>query len=202
MQNKFKYFKEKTGIEIPQNIVKHYLNGKNGDSEFMRLFKSQIDDLEKESTPYLNILISEKFAERIINEIFKFSLEERITYLFNKLCEHHNYKKEILSEDIQDFVVEEILYTVFDYNYKENRFEFPLIQKAYETFDSNTEEIKVVLVLWGHCGGEGGIIVRGENIGYDIGYTHSDLSEIENNGKFYSYLGFPPKNYESLHKPV
>lgn len=47
MNNKFEYFAEKTGIEIPQNVLNHYLNGKNSNSEFIRLFKSQIDDVEK-----------------------------------------------------------------------------------------------------------------------------------------------------------
>lgn len=202
MINKFEYFRERTGIEIPQNILKHYSNNKNINSEFIRLFTSQLDSLEQGVTPDLSILISEKFAQRILNEIFKFSLEERISALYDKLCEHHNYKKELISENTEDFIVEEILYTVIDYNYKENRFEFPLIQKAYETFGSNTEEIKVVLVLYGHCGGEGGIIVRGKNIGYDTGYTHSDESEIEYKGKKYLYRGFSFEDYEKLHQPI
>lgn len=203
MNNKFEYFKEKTGIEIPQNIVKHYLNRKNSDSEFMRLFKSQIDDVEKGLNPDLYILVSENFAKEILKLIYEYSYDERVTILFKNICDYNNYGKNIKFDTaIEVFVIEEILYTVNDYDFKQNQFKFPLIQKAYENIALNTEEIKVILLLWGHCGGKGGVIVRGKNIGYDSFCVHTDYSEVEYNGNFYSYQGFPPEEYETLHTPV
>lgn len=203
MLNKFAYFREKTGIEIPQNIVNHYLNGKNSNSEFIRLFKSQIDNLEKTFSPDLSVLISENFAKEILKLIYEFSYEERITVLFKDICHYNNYDEKIkFDTSIEDFVIEEILYTVVDYSYKENQFKFPLVQKAYETLDSNSEEIKVILILWVHCGGEGGIIIKGKNIGFDSFYVHTDYSEVVFNGKTYCYKGFPSEEYERLHQPV
>jgi len=203
MNNKFEYFAERTGIEIPQNVLNHYLNGKNSNSEFVRLFKSQIDDVEKTLNPDLSILVSENFAKEILKLIYEFSYEERTTILFKDICHYNNYEENIkFDTSIEDFVIEEILYTVVDYSYKENKFKFPLVQKAYETIGSNTEEIKVVLVLWAHCGGQGGIIIRGKNIGFDSFCVHTDYSEVEFNGKNYSYKGFPSKEYERLHKPI
>ena len=85
MNNKFEYFAEKTGIEIPQNVLNHYLNDKNSNSEFVRLFKSQIDDVEKTLSPDLSILVSENFAKEILKLIYEFSYEERITILFKDI---------------------------------------------------------------------------------------------------------------------
>lgn len=199
----FNFFTSQTGIQIPQNVLNIYSNGDNDNSEFIRLFKPQIDSIKKGYNPELKVLISENFAKEILNIIFEFSYEERITVLFQNICKYNNYGDKIkFDTNIEDFVIEEVLYSIVDYNYKENCFKLPIIQKAYEKINSNSEELKVFLVLWCDCGGEGGLIVRGKNIGCDTGYTHSDSSEIEFNGKTYEYDGYLFEKHEKLHKPI
>jgi hypothetical protein len=199
----FNYFTKQTEIQIPQNVLKYYVNGGNNNSEFIRLFKYQIDSLEKGYNPELSVFISEKFAKEILTLIHEYSYEERTTTLYQEIFDNKSYGKELkFDTNIEKIVIEEVLYSVTDYNYKENRFKFPLIQKAYQNVNSNPEEIKVVLVLWSDCGGEGGLIVRGKNIGYDTAYSHSETSEIEFNGKTYEYQGFLSEECERLHKLI
>lgn len=199
----FNYFTHQTGIQIPQNVLKDYSNGDNDDSPFIRLFKAQIDSIKKGHNPELKVLISENFAREILTLIFEFSYKERTSILFKEIFEYNSYGDKMkFDTSIEDFVIEEILYSIIDYNYKENRFKFPMIQKAYEKINSNPEELKVFLVLWCDCGGEGGLIVRGKNIGCDTGYTHSKSSEIEFNGKIYEYEGYLFEEHEKLHKPI
>ena len=199
----FNYFEKQTKIQIPQNVQEYYLNGDNYNSQFIRLFKSQIDSVKRGDYPYLSVLISEKLAKEILKLVYEFSYDERITTLFQKVLNYNNYKKDIkFDTSVEDFVIEEILYSTIDYNYKEDKFDFPLIQKAYENINSNHQELKVVLILWADCGGEGAIIVRGKNTGYDTGYPHSESTEIVFNEKTYEYRGFLFENYEKLHKPI
>jgi hypothetical protein len=199
----FNYFTKQTEIQIPQNVLKYYVNGGNNNSEFIRLFKYQIDSLEKGHNPELSVFISENFAKEILTLIHEYSYEERITTLYKEIFDYNNYGEKLMFDtSIEEFVIEEVLYSVTDYNYKENTFKFPLIQKAYQNINSNPEETKVVLVLWSDCGGEGGLIVRGKNIGYDTAYSHSETSEIEFNGKTYEYQGFLSEEYERLHKLI
>lgn len=199
----FNYFTKQTEIQIPQNVLKYYVNGGNNNSEFIRLFKYQIDSLEKGHNPELTVFISENFAKEILTLIHEYSYEERITTLYKEIFDYNNYGEKLMFDtSIEEFVIEEVLYSVTDYNYKENTFKFPLIQKAYQNINSNPEETKVVLVLWSDCGGEGGLIVRGENIGYDTAYSHSETSEIEFNGKTYEYQGFLSEECERLHKLI
>lgn len=183
--------------------MENYSLDKHNDSEFIRLFKYQIDNLEKGHSTDLNVLVSEKFAKEILRVIYEYSYEERITILFQQVFNYYNYGKELkFDTSIEDFVIEEILHSTSDYNYKENKFKFPLTQKAYENINSNLEELKVVLVLWSHCGGEGGLIIRGRNIGFDTGYTFGEYSTVEFNGKFYEYEGFLFEEHEKIHKPI
>ncbi|REH00851.1 hypothetical protein [Flavobacterium aquicola] len=199
----FNYFTSQTGIQIPQNVLNIYSNGDTDNSEFIRLFKPQIDSIKKGYNPELRVLISENFAKEILTLIHEYSYEERITTLYKEIFNNKNYGKELkLDTNMDKIVIEEVLYSVTDYNYKENTFKFPLIQKAYKKINSNPEEIKVFLVLWCDCGGEGGLIVRGKNIGCDTGYTHSDSSEIEFNGKIYEYDGYLFEKHEKLHKAI
>ena len=203
IEEKFDYFKKKTGIQIPQNVVENYLSGKNNNSEFIRLFKHHFDSLEKDYDPELSILISPKFAKEILTLIHEYSYEKRISTLFQEIFDYNNYGKELnIETNIEDFVIEEILYAVIDYNYIENKFKFPLIQKAFENINSNTEEIKVILILWTHCGGEGGLIVRGKNTGFDSGYSHGETLELDFKGKKYEYKGFVFEDIEKIHKPI
>lgn len=199
----FDYFTDQTGIQVPENVLQTYLNGKNNNSEFLRLFKFQIDSLEQGSAPDLRVLISEKFANEILTLIHKYPYEKRTTVLFQEVYDYQYKGREIKIEpDVGDFVIEEILYNVIDYNYRENRFDFALVQEAYQNLGSDPEEMKVVLILWSHCGGEGGLIVRGKNVGYNTGYTHGESSEIEFNTKKYEYDGFLFEENERLHKPI
>jgi len=203
IEEQFDYFKKQTGIQIPPNVLENYLSDKNNNSEFIRLFKSQVDSLEKNYKPELSILISPKFAIEILTLIHEYSYEDRITTLFHEICNYNNYSTELKIEtSIEDFVIEETLYAVIDYDYIENKFKFPLIQKAFENINSNTEEIKVILILWSHCDGEGGLIVRGKNTGFDSGYAHGDSSEVEFRGKKYDYKGFQFEEHEKIHKPI
>lgn len=203
IEEQFDYFKKKTGIQIPQNVIENYLSDKNNNSQFIRLFKDQVDSIEKGYNPILLILISPKFAKEILTLIYEYSFEDRTTTLFQEIFDYNNYSKELkIDTNIEDFVIEEILYSVIDYNYIENKFKFPLIQKAFENIESNAEEIKVILILWGHCGGEGGLIVRGKNTGFDSGYAHEDSSVVEFRGKKYEYRGFLFEEYEKIHKPI
>jgi hypothetical protein len=203
IEEQFDYFEKQTGIEIPINIRECYLGDRNTNSEFIRLFKYEVDTAEKGYHPDLGVLISSKFAKEILKLIYEYSCEDRTTTLLQHVFDYNNYGSQIKIEpNTEDFVVEEIFCAVSDYNYIENKFKFPLIQKAFENIGSNTEEIKVILILWSHCGGEGGIIVRGKNTGFDSGYTHIDFSEVEFEGKKYGYQGFSLEEHEKPHRPI
>lgn len=206
VQELFNYFTSQTGIEIPLNVLKIYSEGKNNNSNFIRLFKSHVEHLEKGILPELRILISEKFAFEILNLINKYPVQDQYDVLFSKLelYDLFFYKGKKMKEGLhtEKLLIEEIFYIVNDYNYKKNIFNFPLIQEAYQNLDSNPEVMKVILVLSGDCGGESGLIVRGKNLGYDTLYTHGESSEIEFNGQTYEYDGYLFENYERLHKII
>ncbi len=197
----FRYFKKKTGIEMPQNILSLYKNNKNSNSEFIRLFGSHVNSMKKNNQPELRVRISEEFAMEILKLIHEYPLEERVNSLLQEIYDlYYEGRKISIDTSEEKCVAEEILYWVEDYNSKENRFSFPLIQRAYENLGSNPQNINLILILWAHCGGEGGIVVRGKNIGYDAGYTHGESSEIEFNGKTFEYEGYLSENLEKPHR--
>lgn len=190
------FFYEKTGIEIPEKIISLYSLHRNKEFDFLRLFEAQYEDVKNGLSPYLSILISEEFAKEILNLIYEYSYEERVTILFQEICNYNKEKKINIESNIEDFVLEEILFSVNDYNYIENKFDFFLIQKAYENIGSDFNKMKVILILFGDCGGEGGIIVRGKNRGFSSNYTHGEFSEIEYGGNKVKYLGYLFEQYE------
>ncbi len=202
----FDYFHKHTSIEIPKNIVKSYETNQNQNSQFIRLFKSQIESIKRGSKPELSILISENFVLEILKIIEGIPIQERYDMLFQKLevydTSFYKGRKMTLSLDSVKSIIEEILCYLNDYDYKENRFKFPLIQKAYEKLTSDCNEMKVILILYADCGGEGGIIVRGKNIGCNSGYPFNESSEIEFNGETIEYSGYFFEEHERLHKPV
>ncbi|TXD80880.1 hypothetical protein ESY86_20495 [Subsaximicrobium wynnwilliamsii] len=203
MEELFNDFTNQTGIELPQSIIKYYLDGRNSNSQFVRLFKSNFDSVEKRKYPYLKVLLSEMFAREILTLIHEYSYDERINDLFYEIYNYHYKDKQIIFDtNKEDFVIDEIFYATIDYNYKKNQFKFPLIQNAYEKLDSNPEFLKVILILHGSCGGDGGIIVRGKNIGYDSGYIHGEKTEVEFNDKIFEYNGYSFENYEKIHKVI
>lgn len=205
MDELFRNFTNQTGIELPKNILKNYLNGKNNNSEFARLFKSNFTSINEESKPHINILISEEFVLEILKLKDIFPKHKRCELLFQELNNHDIFyegKKMIPDLNSEKLLIEEILCHSNDYDYTKNRFKFPLIQKAYENLNSNYLLMKVILILSGDCGGESGIIVRGKNVGFDIGYQHDQSSQIEFNGMTYEYNGYFFENYERLHKPI
>jgi hypothetical protein len=200
----FSDFITQSGIEIPQNILSNYKNGENNNSDFVRLFKLNFDSVQK-LNPELRILISESFVLEILNLINKFPKQNRFDILFQELENYDNFyngKKMQIDLDTKKLLTEDLLYYVNDYNYNDNRFKFPLIQKAYENLDSNPEVMKVILILYADCGGEGGIIVRGKNHGFDTGYLHDEFSTIEFEGTIVEYDGYTKQSYERLHKVV
>ncbi len=202
----FDYFFKHTSIQIPKNVLKSYQKNQNKNSQFIRLFKSQIASIRKGSTDHLSVLVSEKFALEILKIIDEIPSQKRYNVLFHKLEMYdpsfYNGKKMIPSLDSVKLIIEEVFCYLNDYDFKENKFKFPLIQKAYENLKSNYNEMKVILILYGDCGGEGGIIVRGKNIGFDSGYPHGESSEIEFNDITYEYKGYFFEKYEKLHKPI
>lgn len=205
VQEQFNYFTSQTGIEIPLNVLKIYSEGKNNNSNFIRLFKSHVEHLEKGILPELRILISEKFAFEILNLINRYPAYDRYNILFNSLELYDPiYEGKKMKEGLhtEKLLVELIFYLVNDYDYAKSSFKFPLIQEAYQNLDSNPEMMKVIFVLSGDCGGESGLIVRGKNLGYDTWYTHGESSEIEFNGQTYEYDGYLFENYERLHKLI
>jgi hypothetical protein len=206
MEETFNYFTHHTGIELPKNILKNYSKGKNNKSEFVRLFKSNVDSIKKGSSATLSVLISEKFVLEILKIIDRIPKQVRYNILFEKLEMYdksfYNKKRMIPSLDSEKLIIEEVLCYLNDYDFKANRFKFPLIQEAYENLNSNYNEMKVILILYGDCGGEGGIIVRGKNVGFDSGYPHGESSEIKFNGEIIEYDGYFFENHERLHKPI
>ena len=200
----FSDFITQSGIEIPQNILRNYKNGENNNSDFVRLFKLNFDSVQK-LNPELRILISESFVLEILKLINEFPKQNRYDILFQELESYDNFyngKKMQIDLDTEKLLTEDLLYHINDYNYNDNRFKFPLIQKAFENLDSNPEVMKVILILYADCGGEGGIIVRGKNLGFDTGYLHDELSTFEFEGTIFEYDGYTKQNYERLHKVV
>lgn len=201
----FNYFTEQTEIQIPQNIKENYLNDRNNNSEFVRLFKSNFDSIKKDNYPDLRILISERFAIEILKLIYNYPKQERYNILFQELEMYDIFykgKKMANNLDSEKLLIEEILFYVSHYDYRKNQFKFPLIQRAYKNLDSNPDEMKVILILYASCGGEGGIIVRGKNLGYDSGYAYHESSEIEFNDEVFEYDGYSSEKQERIHKPI
>ena len=210
------FFAQQTGIEIPKDVLKFYAlhEKKDIDFEFIRLFKYQYESCKNGQKPYLSVLISEAFALEILKLIYAIPNEERMEVLFNKISNHsfNGINKKIyfennklysgidhnpIEDDIEEFILDEIFYSVNDYDYAKNEFNFHLIQTAYENLQSDCENIKVILILYADCGGEGGIIVRGKHLGYSAGYAHIDESYIVFNEKRIAYRGFIQEKYES-----
>jgi|SRR5690554_2138534 len=217
IKESFEYFYNKTEIEIPKEIQDYYLEEKNNNSSFVRLFKSQIETLKDGYQPTLSVLISETFAREILKLVYEIPKDVRMDVLFKQISNHsfngikNIYLKnnqlysastnEVFEEDTEEFILNEIFFSVKDYDFRDNKFNFSLVQSAYEKLSHNDVNIKVILILWGDCGGEGGIIVRGKNIGFNSSYPHNEYNEIHFNGKKYEYPGFLFEEYEKKHKP-
>lgn len=204
LKSQFELFTRHTGIDIPKNVINCYL-GKYGNYEFIRLFKANFDSIEKDYYPELRVLISEKFVLEILKVIYSFPKEEIYNTLFSNLEMYNSFyegKKMTNSLDSEKLLIEELLYFINDYDYRKNQFKFPLIQKAFENLDSNPNVMKVILILYGSCGDEGGIIIRGKNLGYDSSLAHGESSEIEFNEEVFQYEGFSFEKFERIHKPI
>lgn len=202
MEQLFNDFTEETGIRIPQNIKELYLDSNNSSSEFVRLFKA---NFQSSKNPQLSILISEKFVLEILNLINNYPENDRYGLLFRDLETYDTfYKGKKMKPDLdsEKLLIEEILYYVSHYDYKNNQFKFPIIQRTYEKLNSNQDLMKVILILYGSCGGEGGIIVRGENVGHDCGYAHGEMSEIKMYEDTIEYRGYSSIAYERSHLAI
>lgn len=218
IKESFEYFHNQTGVEIPYNIQHNYLDDKNNNSEFVRLFKSLIDSLERDNKPGFNILISERFANEILKVIYEIPKNERIEIVFKEISNHSfNEIKNIylknnelyngvndkpINEETEKFLLDQVFFTVNNYDLRNNKFNFKWVQKAYENLGSDSFYIKVILTLWAHCGGEGGIIIRGMKTGFNSGYAYNETSEIEFNGKIFEYMGYAFEESERPHTPI
>ncbi|WP_298901606.1 hypothetical protein [uncultured Psychroserpens sp.] len=202
-------FASTTGIDIPKEIVDFYElhEDKNIDFEFIRLFRDLYGSSKKGEYPYISLLISENFALEILKLIYAIPDTNRMEILFESIKNHpfngihtkiylknntlyRSIDDKPIAEDTEEFIIEEILFAVNDYDYRSNSFNFPLIQKAYESLNSDSSNIKVILILSVDCGGEGGIIVRGKHMGYSASYAHIDESYVMFNEKRIAYSGF------------
>tara|TARA_R110002072_G_scaffold294963_3_gene465571 strand:+ start:525 stop:1298 length:774 start_codon:yes stop_codon:yes gene_type:complete len=215
------YFAEKTGILIPKEVLDFYSlhENENMDLEFVRLFKHQYESIKDGGNPYISVLISEKLAIEIVKLCMTIPEHNRIEILFDKIKNHsfnkigekmyfkndklyNSFKNKPIEEDYEEFVLDEILYSVNDYDFRNNRFNFSLIQQAYENIGSEINNIKAILILWVHCGGEGGIIVKGKNVGYETGYAHIDDLDLNFNGKNIKYRGFLHEENEKIYTEI
>ncbi|MGH1388448.1 hypothetical protein [Kordia sp.] len=201
-----------TGIEIPKNVLDFYTTheSKNINFQFPRLFSYVCQSSGK---PEMTVLLSEEFAVEILNLIYAIPEENRMQTLFNQIKanefneinDKYHLKNNKLyngtnpkpsNDDVEEFILDEIFFSVNDYDYKNNKFNFPLVQKAYKNLGSDSNYMKVILILWADCGGEGGIIVRGKNTGYCSGYAHIDDSVIVFNEKTIMYRGYMSEKHE------
>ncbi|MBI1306957.1 MAG: hypothetical protein GC181_10180 [Bacteroidetes bacterium] len=215
LQETANFYAAKTGIEIPQTILDFYADGVNQDAEdgFIQAFKVEYENAKQGYLPEMSILISESFASEILKLYFAVPEKERIettlahikNHPFNEMGNkfysknnqlYHSHNNQLVDEDNDVFLLDEIFYAVKDYDVKENQFNFSLVQKAYENCGCDDQNIKVILLLWAHCGGEGGLIVKGKNTGYETGYAYLDDVKILYQNKVFRYPGFLKEEFE------
>lgn len=212
IKESFQYFYAKFGIEVPIEIQSHCLDVGNGESEFMLLFKSLIRDIQIGYQPHFVVQISEAFANEILKLVFEVPDKERVDFLFKQISNHsfngiknliikdnqlfNTFTKENIKDNVEEFIISEIFYAVNDYDTLNDRFNFGLVQNAYERLGSNQLDFKLVLILWMLNGGEGGVILRGKHAGYSCSYAHHEFKEIEVSGRKFVYPGFLSSEYE------
>lgn len=206
--------KDKKGIEIPQNIIDLYdqYDKELRDTAFITTLESIAERISNDYEP-IEILMSEAFAREVIRLMDLVKEEHGLEHLFQQI-KNHEFNKikncdliheklintktgQPFNEDLEEFVYSEILYTVNDYDFKKNRFNYPLLQQAFENLNSDINLIKCILVLYADCGGLGGIIFKGLKAGHHIDHSYDDpIHDIVHNGKNIEYQGFVNKHCE------
>ena len=178
-QEMFNKLQKIIGISIPNDIVNYYLDIPRKNDDFSRMALQLIN---KERKPLIFVQIIPEFAIKIIKNIEKLNQNE-IRYLKNELQKITNETCETTQEIISFILVDGVNL----YNIELNKFQISIINKTYEETDFNTNNIKVLLCNWMHCGGWGGIVLRGKNVGYEGGAMHGHYLEVDYKGIKYEY---------------
>lgn len=176
------------GVKLPNEIRQFYLDGFLSNETFWKT----IERINFNENFQLVIQIDDIFAKEIIKTLLNLSSNE---------------KKELIAEETQGNVVPnfEILVNSYlteyvnKYNPETNQFQRKYIQKSYKKLGNNSSHLKIVLCLWAHCGGWGGIIIKGKNAGFNGGGMHGHYKTVTVDSKEYEYNSNFYENMEKSH---
>lgn len=207
--------KQKTGIEIPNQIVDLFLNYEEElkDSFLLESLIFEYDRIKERNEAHTNILISEVFAQEIMKLISLTINDHGIEKVFTMICNHEfngiknveiknnklfdTRENKYRNESLEIFIYNQIFFATRDFDIKHNQFNFSIIQNAYENLSSDEKLIKCIWILDADCGGEGGMIVKGANTGNRIDYYYGAFDRhIPFQDETIEYEGFPEPKWE------
>ena len=136
---------------------------------------------QNNSRSCFTVQINSRFARKIV-EFYQQLEEQEIQNLIKELESFENPTE--FSHNILEYL---LIDGPNNYDYQANTFKISLLQKAYKSIGLDTNNIKVLLTIWAHCGGWGGLIIRGYNAAYHGGGMHGHYLEVSVNGKLYEY---------------
>lgn len=176
------------GIRFTDKIREFYITEQYVENEFWRL----IDNINYKSNIPITVQIDKPFAKKIIETLLKLNSNEQ-----EILIKKQSRGSTLLS---MDTILKLHLTTYLNYyNPKLNRFHNEIIQSCYEYFQSDDSHLKVILSLWAHCGGWGGIIIKGKNKGFHGGGMHDHYQTVTFKNVDYEYNSNSHESMESDH---
>lgn len=164
---------------LPKEIRSFYVGLKRTSNDLT----STIENVySQKSKPSIIIQISSNLAKRVISNFLKLSSRE-----ISDLDEAINcFDKESL-QGFDNTLSYLLIDGVNFYDVNTNKFQLPIINRAYEDIESNRNELKIIMLTWAHCGGWGGLILNGIKAGFDGGGMHGHYLEVEHEGQKYEY---------------
>jgi hypothetical protein len=175
----FEQLQQVLKVSVPEDIIVHYTSKPCVRNDFTRtVFEASTHGY----VPELVVQITPEFAKQIADTFTHLKAEEKL-----------QLEEEIKNVDAENFnwFTNTLSYLLIDgvrkYNVETNTFAISVIDAAYIKLLSNIDLMRLILKTWEHCGGWGGVVLRGEKTGYDGGGSHDRFAGIEYNGETYEY---------------
>ncbi|MBO9702043.1 MAG: hypothetical protein J7604_17680 [Sporocytophaga sp.] len=176
----FESIEVKHSISIPEDIKYFYQEiGGNQDDFYFQINRM----LSADNQLMLMFQYSEAFATALIQYYLKLSSVELT--LLSKEIEAFDETK--LYKSYSSLLEYLLLESQGFYDLRKQKFNIPILQKIYETFDNKDNLIIHLFVSWIHCGGAGGIILNTNKCGYSGGFMHGEGLKITIDGTEYMY---------------
>ncbi|SHN43968.1 hypothetical protein [Chitinophaga sp. CF418] len=189
----FSQVEELHQIEIPADIKYFYEHVGAPENDFHREIRRLCTEGSKAS---LIVQINASFAMAIIEAYKALTADEKadLKHQVEKLDIHNELQR---SPNMLSYLLSE---GIDHYDFGEDAFRIPVIQTARSKVIADKPYFNVVLFLWAHCGGWGGIVLRGEHPSYDGGGTHGEeYLEVASEGEIFEYRSIPVHLMDTHH---